>query len=136
MSDILPDDIQLIIISYYHSLSDLLIFRLINRSYNKKISYMKIRQIGLDKKIETIVVKFEISDREKILLPFGLLVEWNIALQKLTNGNQLIQYNKTINYIEKWAKFLKTLKEPEQLSILNAKAAIRWAIGQKMYNII
>ena len=130
MSDLIPDDILLMISGYHHSLSYKLIFRSINKNFNRLIPFMKIRQIKLKEISNKIFIKLNIIDSRNIYIPFGLFIIWFIACQKLTNGNQPTSYDKTINFIKKWLD-IKYKKRNKQLFCISSNAALRWAIGQR-----
>ena len=128
----LPDDIILMICNY-HSLYNKLIIRSINKSHRDLISLMTVRRLKLNEKIKNIFIGFKLSLGTEIFVPFGLLVEWNIALQQLTNGDRHISYIKTIIYIKKWLILLRPYRDKRKLTLLSINAAIRWGIGQRKY---
>ena len=129
---LLPDD-MILIISNYHSLYNKLLIRSINKSCRDLISFITIRKLKLNEKIKNIFIGFKLSLGKEIFVPFGLLVEWNIALQQLTNGDRNISYIKTIIYIKKWLILLKPYRDKSKLTLLSINAAIRWGIGQRKY---
>ena len=128
---ILPTELIQLIYSYHSCIK--LELRLVNKNYRDMIRYFDIKILNFNKAINRIYKKIYIDALSNIYIPFGLLLEWNIAYRFLINGNLIITYSNSIKSITHWLHLINTSDHYRNLSIIYINAAIRWSNGQKFF---